>query len=141
NVVGDPCRIAVRQGVGGALGEILVQQVVDCRVEAQVFGRAERTAQTEDLVGFQVARRVQQTLVRTAEVVVVLQEALPVTAVFTLQPDTGLGSCVPGQARCNQVFRCVGERGALVLAALLFAIGVGVVGADVPGRGELPFAA
>src|SRR5690554_7275742 len=132
DVVGNPGRVAIGQGIGGALGEILVQQIVDGRVEAQVLGCAEGTAQAEHVIGLQIACRVEQLLVRPAEVLVVLQEALPLTAILTLQPDTGLGSGIPSQAGGDQVFRGGGERRALVLAALLLAVGVGVVGANAP---------
>src|SRR5690606_5179091 len=135
----------VERAVSLAIDKVLIQEVVDRGVEGHVLRRPERATQMEQGVGFGVlAQRVVDRLVGgvatvgVGQVLVLRSEARALATVFALHPQIQSISGLPAQLGVGQVLRCVGQGLALVLATLLFAVGVGVVGAECPGRRKFP---
>lgn len=134
-------------GVGLAVDEVLVEEVVDRRVERQVLRSPIRPAQVKQCVCLGVlAQRVVDRLaggvaaVGVSEILVAGGEARALAAVLALQPQAQAVGGLPVEFGVGQVFGRVGQRLSLVIATLLLAVGVGVVGAQFPGWCELPAA-
>src|SRR5690606_9127787 len=114
-----------------AIDKVLVEKVVDSGVEGHGRRRTERATQMEQGVGLGVlAQRVVDRLVggvgsvAVGQVFVFGSEARPLAMVFGLHPQVQAISGLPVQLGVGQVFRSVGQGLALVVATLLFAVGV-----------------
>src|SRR5690606_27074425 len=131
--------------VGLALDEVLVQQVVDTGAQRHVLRRLERTAQVEQGVGLGVlAQGVVDRLVGgvgtvgVGQVCITGSEAGALAAILALQPQAQAVGGLPVELGVGQMPGRIGERLTLVLAALLFAVGKGVVAAQRPAGREPP---
>src|SRR5690625_7142930 len=67
-----------------------------------------------------------------------VEKAPALAAVFPLEPQVQPLAGLPVQPGADQMAGSVGQGSSLVDAAALFALGVGVVGRERPGRQKLP---
>src|SRR5690606_6918142 len=127
-VVGVFRRIGDRRPVGGQADEVLVEQVVDRRIDGHAVVDVIRSADVEQLIGLEVAQGVAGGA----------HAAPALRAVFAAHPGRQAVGGLPAQLGVDHVLGGVGQRLAGLATGLLLAVGVGVVAVQAPGLGEAP---
>src|SRR5690554_3169454 len=108
--------------IQSVIHKILIKQIVDCAIKRHVLAQLIASTQMKQAVRFVVTDLVACGFIA----------AITLTAIFTAQPGTEVRTYRPIQLGVEHMFRSIGQRLALVRAAFLLAVGVGIVGTQGP---------